>query len=470
MRICMILEGCYPYVRGGVSNWMHDYICAMPQHEFVLWTIGAFEKDKGIFKYELPQNVVEVREVFLDSALGLRAKKNRAFSFTPSEHEAIRKMMLCKDPDWDVLFNCYNNKNKNPLAFLMSLQFLELLKELCHDKFPFASFADLFYTVRSMFLPVIYLLSQPVPEADIYHAAASGYSGVMGALASWKTRKPFILTEHGIYTREREEELLRAKWVPSVFKDMWIEMFYMFSRCAYDRAQAVTSLFDRARMIQQDIGCPAEKSVVIRNGIQYDALMNIAEKEPDKWIDIGAIVRFAPIKDIKTMIYAFATLKSKVTHARLHILGDTDDEEYYEECMALIDQLGVTDILILGNTDVKAYMNKLDFTVLTSISEGQPLAVIESMAAARPVICTDVGCCRELIEGMNDHFGPAGICCPPMHHAAIARAMARFCQDAALRRDFGQSGRKRVLHGFAHETMMKAYLGVYERVMENWPA
>ena len=39
MRICLVLEGCYPYVHGGVSTWMHGYIQAMPEHEFVLWVI-----------------------------------------------------------------------------------------------------------------------------------------------------------------------------------------------------------------------------------------------------------------------------------------------------------------------------------------------------------------------------------------------------------------------------------------------
>ena len=60
MRICVILEGCYPYVTGGVSTWMHQYIKAMPEHEFVLWTIGASSRDRGKFKYELPDNVTEV--------------------------------------------------------------------------------------------------------------------------------------------------------------------------------------------------------------------------------------------------------------------------------------------------------------------------------------------------------------------------------------------------------------------------
>ena len=48
---------------------MHQYITVMKEHEFVLWVIGAHACDRGKFVYELPDNVVEVHEVFLDDAL-----------------------------------------------------------------------------------------------------------------------------------------------------------------------------------------------------------------------------------------------------------------------------------------------------------------------------------------------------------------------------------------------------------------
>ena len=69
MKICLILEGCYPYVHGGVSTWMHQYITIMKEHEFVLWVIGAKAEQKGKFVYDLPDNVTEIHEVFLDDAL-----------------------------------------------------------------------------------------------------------------------------------------------------------------------------------------------------------------------------------------------------------------------------------------------------------------------------------------------------------------------------------------------------------------
>ena len=73
----------------------------------------------------------------------------------------------------------------------------------------------------------------------------------------------------------------------------------------------------------------------ISNGIDHDRLSGIPLKEPDGWIDIGAVVRLAPIKDIKTMIYAFFELSARLQNVRLHIMGGVDDEEYAEECYAL---------------------------------------------------------------------------------------------------------------------------------------
>ena len=90
MRICLILEGCYPYIFGGVSTWMHQYINEMKEHEFVLWVIGANAKDKGKFVYELPKNVVEVHEVFLDDALRLKDSGKMLHAFTDHYPETVR--------------------------------------------------------------------------------------------------------------------------------------------------------------------------------------------------------------------------------------------------------------------------------------------------------------------------------------------------------------------------------------------
>lgn len=465
MRICLILEGCYPYVHGGVSTWMHQYIQNMPEHEFVLWVIGAKEKDRGKFVYEILPNVTEVHEVFLDTALGVKDKGVTRFRFNKEQREALKELMDCKRPNWDVLFELYQVQKINPMAFLRSEEFLNMLTEICQERYPYLAFADAFHTLRSMLLPVLYLLGTQVPEADVYHAICTGYGGMLASLGSYLYKKPLLLTEHGIYTREREEEIIRAKWVVPAFKPQWIEFFYMLSDIIYRRAVGVTSLFTNAMHIQRELGCSEEQCRVIENGIHYEGLKGIPLKEEDEWIDIGAVVRMAPIKDIKTMIYAFYELASRVSNVRLHIMGGVDDEEYARECYDLVTQLELKNVLFTGRVNIIEYMEKLDFTILTSISEGQPLSVLESLAARRPCVTTDVGCCRELLEGKaEDKLGVAGYCVPPMYREGLAEAMERMCDSRRRRLRMGEIGQRRVERYYRHERMIEQYKELYKEV------
>ena len=171
------------------------------------------------------------------------------------------------------------------------------------------------------------------------------------------------------------------------------------------------------------------------------------------------------------MIHAFFALRQRMDHVRLHILGDTDDEEYEKECRDLIAQLHIPDVDMPGNVDVVEYLKRTDFTVLSSISEGQPLAVLESLAAGRPCVTTDVGCCRSLLEGgAGDDFGPSGIVVPPMHSAALASAMELLATRDDMRREMAEAGKKRVRAFYVHEDMVKNYNDNYEEVAGRWRA
>ncbi|SCP98700.1 Glycosyltransferase involved in cell wall bisynthesis [Anaerobium acetethylicum] len=466
LKVCLILEGSYPYVYGGVSSWTHQYIQAMPDVEFILWCIAAKAEERGKFKFQIPGNVTEIHEVFLDDALKMKASGRNKVKLRECEAEELEKLLECRSLNWDTLFELFQNKRMKPMALMTSLEFWNILENICLKKYPFAAFSDFFHTVRSMLLPELFLMTKEVPEADIYHATATGYSGLLGSMGKWKYGKPFILTEHGIYTREREEEILRAKWVIPYYKQQWIDLFYTFSDCAYSHADVITALFERANRIQEDLGCNPQKLRVLPNGVHYDRFSGIPVKKKDGYIDIGAVVRIAKIKDIKTMIYAFAELKISLPESRLHIMGDVDDEEYFTECRQLVQQLGTEDIIFTGVVNVIEYMEKFDFTILTSISEGQPLSVLESFAAKRPCVVTDVGCCRELIDGSReDAIGAAGICVAPMNKEALTHAMYRMATDENMRMNMGEAGQERVRRYYTHESSMSRYKELYKEVV-----
>lgn len=467
MKICLVLEGSYPYVNGGVSTWMHNYIKGMPEHEFVLWVIGDKAERRGKYVYEMLPNVTAVHELFLDDAL--RVKNDRIWNvkFTEKETEELAKLMDCGAPDWDVLFDLFQTRRINPMAFLQSEEFLQTLTDLCLRDYPYIAFSDAFHTIRSMLLPVLYLMGQEAPEADVYHAICTGYGGLIACMGSYVYKKPVILTEHGIYTREREEEIIRAGWVQPAFKNQWIRFFYMLSGLIYQKAFRVTCLFGNAKRTQIEMGCKPEICRVIANGVNYAGLSKIPLKEEDGFVDIGAVVRMAPIKDIKTMLYAFFELSARVPNVRLHVMGGVDDEAYAEECYELVRQMKLDNVIFTGRVNIMEYFTKLDFTILTSISEGQPLSVLESFAASRPAVTTDVGCCRALIGGEEgDTLGEAGYCVAPMYREGLADAMEKMCASRQRRLQMGEVGRKRVELYYQQQFMLGKYQAVYEELKE----
>lgn len=346
--------------------------------------------------------------------------------------------------------------------FLASEEFFSMIQELCEEKYASQPMSDVFHTIRSMLFPLLNLLSSSIPSADAYHAISTGYGGILATLASTRTRKPLLLTEHGIYTREREEEIIRADWILPSMRKQWIDFFYMLSDAIYSKADCITSLFSKARETQIALGCDAKKCRVISNGIDYESFSNIPF-EKDDWINIGAAVRMAPIKDIKTMIYAFYEVSSQMPNVRLYIMGGVDDKAYAEECYALARKLKLENLIFTGRVDVKEYLKKMDFMILTSISEGQPLSILESMAAGKPCVTTDVGCCKELLEGkLDDTLGSAGYCVPPTDLMSLAHAMLVMASSEEKRLKMGQIAKKRSEQFYQYHQMIEQYRQLYK--------
>ena len=183
MRICLIAEGCYPYVAGGVSSWVQMLIQGMPEHTFVIYTIAANESDRGKFKYELPENVERVEENFLDQYMDTKVRRPRRYDLKPQERRALLDLITSSKPDWDTLFAMFSGAGSYQAnEFLASDAFLDVLMAASEDTFRMTPFNNVFWTVRSMLLPVLNILRCPVPDVDVFHAVSTGYAGLLGAL------------------------------------------------------------------------------------------------------------------------------------------------------------------------------------------------------------------------------------------------------------------------------------------------
>ena len=469
MKICMVAEGCYPYVVGGVSGWIHSMIKAFPNDEFCILAIITNREGSGKFEYELPENVTEVYEAYLDDYdWGNKKKKGRRTHLKRSEYRALRGLVMNRRVDWEELFKMFHNSSFSIDDLLMGADFLKIVQEYYDNNYSQIVFSDFLWTMRSIYLPLFLILKTDIPKADIYHCVATGYAGVLGAKAHYIYGSKLLLSEHGIYTREREEEIIKAPWVKGIYKNIWIEQFRKMSKVAYDSADAVTALYGHARDLQIELGCPEEKTHVTPNGISVERFLSLPGKteEDAGFFNIGAVLRVTPIKDVKTMIQAFAFAKEKMPNLKLWIMGPTnEDEEYSAECFELVDALGLKDVVFTGRVDVTQYLGRMDCTILTSISEGQPLTILEGYAAHLPVIATDVGNCRELIYGEpGDECGTAGILTHIMNVSEISEAMCTLAKDEQKRLAMGEAGFKRVNANYRIDQMQSTFKSLYDEL------
>ncbi len=472
MKICLIAEGSYPYVTGGVSSWIQMLINSMPENEFVIYAIGAEEKDRGTYKYVLPPNVTEIKEMFLDSTLKENGEWGKKFKMSSEEKHAFKALISGEDLDWRHLFQfIMSSKDKSVSDFLMSKECFDIISEVGEVSYPYIVFNEYFWTIRSIILTLFAVIRSELPEADIYHSVCTGYAGAAASAASSITGKPFVLTEHGIYTREREEEIIKSDWVKGYLKDIWIKYFYSISKCAYSFADVVISLYDGNRKIQIELGCDEKKAMVIPNGINCDSFRNldtVKDGADAGGFNIGAVIRLVPIKDVKTIIQGFSMAYEELENAKLYIMGPSDeDESYSQECRALVESFGLNNVIFTGRVNVKNYIGKMDLLLLGSISEAQPLAVLEGMAARKPHILTDVGCCRELMHGVNDGYGDAGIIVPVMDYISMGKAIVKLYKDENLRKRMGENAYNRVSNLYTIETFIDGYKNIYQKVVKK---
>ena len=462
MRICIVAEGCYPYVVGGVSSWIHSMINSFPNTEFIVLAIVANRSIRGKFVYDIPENVTEIYELYLEDYDW--SKKKSKVRLNSTEYQALRSLILDRHVDWETLFELFAKDDISIDRIVMGEDFLQAVKDCYNLKYSQVVFSDFLWTMRSIYLPLFFTLSMKVPKADLYHCVATGYAGILGSMAKYFHGSRVLLSEHGIYTREREEELIKAKWVSGIYKTIWIDQFKKMSRLVYEKADIVTSLYEHARELQIELGCPVSKTIVTPNGINAESLMNLPGKTEEEMgkIYVGAVLRVTPIKDVKTMLQAFSFAREKDERLKLWIMGPCDeDEEYANECFELVDTMNIPDVEFTGRINIKDYLGKMDMSILTSISEGQPLTILESYAAKVPVIATDVGNCKGLIYGENDDFGIAGRVVHIMNIAEIAKAITDLAADPDMRRRMGENGYNRLMAKYKVEYMKQTYTEIY---------
>lgn len=492
--VALLLEGTFPYVAGGVSSWVNQIIRAFPELRFGVVFIGSRRSDYGDMRYPLPDNVVHLETHYLHDDLGQGASAHerragmkgdaQAFARMKELHDAFRQ----GDGDIGALFGeaCRDIAPGGRIdleAFLRSEASWDLVTEryraFCSDP----SFVDYFWTVRIMHQPLWQLarIAHTLVPARVYHSVSTGYAGFLGALLAQTTGRPLVLSEHGIYTKERKIDLYQNEWIRdnrnvfqkdaselSYFRQLWIRFFEWLGRITYDAADPIIALYEVNRLRQVADGAQAGRTRNIPNGVAVHRLAPLRTQRPDEVPPVLCLIgRVVPIKDIKTFVRAMRRVVNRMPQAQGWIAGPAEeDPAYAEECRNLVDSLGLSDnVRFLGMQKIDELMPKIGLVVLSSISEALPLVLLEGFAAGVPSVATDVGSCRQLMYGLGEEdeaIGAAGRVVGIADPQALADAALELLNDEAAWLDAQRAGIARVERYYADTLMFDRYREVYD--------
>jgi len=208
--ICLLLEGTYPYVRGGVSTWVKQLIEGMPDLSFSIIFLGTQEDDYEDSAYELPDNLIHIEMCFLLDAVEEEQasfsvlNKLKLSSRVDKEKYVVNEDMhtLLAEQDVspiDTAATDTSNSNQIIRNFTRilsgdlrlkeeDLHYAKASWETIRRKYlkapPGLDFNHYFWSVRGMHAPLFTIgkVAENAPSADLYHSVSTGYAGFLGYL------------------------------------------------------------------------------------------------------------------------------------------------------------------------------------------------------------------------------------------------------------------------------------------------
>lgn len=472
-HVTMLTEGTYPHVHGGVSTWCDQLVRGMPEVDFNVIALTGSGREP--VTWELPRNVYRHTSFPLwgpppprtrtgRRPLG-RGKARRRFTETyesfllsllDPEHEGFSEALR----EFAVLARAGRLapalRSESVLRLLMSVWTRPGLTTAAaaptlHDAL----------TATDLLEHALRPLAVRIPPDSVAHAVSSGLATLPALAAKQLDEVPFLLTEHGIYLRERYlgYRTAQQRWP---VKALMLGFYRELNTEGYRRADLITPCNQYNRRWEERGGADADRIRTVYNGVDPHAFPE-AGPEPEvptlSWCG-----RIDPIKDLETLIRAYAFMREELPALRLRLFGPVPAgcEEYKLRLERLAAELGVSDgITYEGRIEqvARAYAAG-SIVMLSSISEGFPFSIIEAMSCGRTTVSTDVG-------GVREAVGDTGLVVPPREPETMARATLALLRDDVRRAELGRMARKRVVEKFTLHQSVDGFRHIYRGLAEG---
>ena len=217
-----------------------------------------------------------------------------------------------------------------------------------------------------------------------------------------------------------------------------------------------------ARLVEADVALESGSVEVIPNAIAV--IDHPPRARTDSTIRVVAVSRFDPVKGLDVLIDAVGRLdRDALPRFEVVIFGDGPERANLE---AQIERLGIRDLVTLAGwtDDVRRALVEFDLFVLPSRLEGLPMSLLEAMHASIPVIATDVGSVREVLDTDD-----VGIVVAPDDANALAEAMGALIADPQRRASMAAAGHDVAMARHTADANVAAYEAVYDRVAAGPP-
>ncbi len=486
--VCLIIENSYPYTTGGVASWVQRLIKSYKNTiRFAVVALTNEHKTIQNMRYSLPDNVISFKYFNLSDYTILREAE-------PVELTSLEQNQIYLHIKKFVLSNSFRNGSLNNEDIQLFIKILEdykasffkhiLLSESgshlfgeLYKKHGKNGFLKYYYNLRNLQLKIwrVFLLINSLPKAKIYHATSTGFAGFLVCMMTALYKKPSVITEHSIYIEEKEMDLSKAKSKSlsldeTDLLEMWRNFFQILTEFEYKTVTKLITYSEGNKELLIEYGANPKTVRVIPNGIEINLFIKARRTRiTSQPLVIGMVGRIDEGKDIKTFLNVVANIVKVHPTIQAYLIGQQENESYYQECLALRELLNLEEVVIFtGYTgNLIDYYKKMDVLLLTSIKSTMPLVIMEAMACGLPVVATKVGACQELLYGIDDDLGEAGYIANVMDSIDIATKTMRILSNPKLANKMGQIGIQRIDKYYSENNFIDKYSIVYKKMISQ---
>ena len=285
------------------------------------------------------------------------------------------------------------------------------------------------------------------PEIKLIHAHWWIPSGLIGAMASLVSGKPFLVTTHGT-----DVMILKTSSLLRILAS------FVFNRAAHI---TVVSNFLKKKLTSV-IPIPSAKITVRPMPVNIEQFSPSEKKRTEKRKTILCVARYTKQKRLDTLIEALSLLKEEGLDFKAILIGEGEEEENLKKMIqtqALSKE--ITLLPLMSQQELSRYYRESDVVILPSVDEGFGLVLVEAQLCQTPVIGADSGGIPDIIEPEK-----TGLLFPPGEVHSLAYSIKRMLTDKELARNLTLNAYQKARKRFSPENIAQEFIRIYDGLIK----